>query len=105
VIDEATIRKAVGLLQQAASGSTVIVFGPWARGEANEDSDLDVPVIEPEVASRHEEMVRLHRVLRPLGIPVDVLVYDRKTFDYWADTPGTVLFEAIQKGRIFHTPP
>ena len=105
MIDEPTIRKAVELLQQAAPGSTVIVFGSWARGDAKDDSDLDVLVIEPEVTSRHAEMVRLSRVLRRLGIPVDVLVYDQKTFEYWADTPGTVLFEAIQEGRVFHAQP
>jgi len=105
VIGEATIKKAVELLQQAALGSTVIVFGSCARREVTQDSDLDILVVEPEVTSRHEEMVRLSRVLRPLGIPVDVLVYDRKTFEYWADTPGTVLFEAMQEGWIFRAQP
>lgn len=103
MIDEATLRKAVELLQQAAPGSTIIVFGSCARGQVSEDSDLDVLVIEPEVNSPHERMVRLNRVLRPLGIPTDVLVYDRKTFEYWADTPGTVLYEALQEGKVFHT--
>jgi predicted nucleotidyltransferase len=105
MIDESTIQKAVELLQQAAPGSTVIVFGSCARGEVTDDSDLDVLVIEPEVASRLEETIRLRDVLRPLRIPVDVLVVSRETFEYWADTPNTVFNEAVREGRVFDAVP
>ena len=105
MIDEATINKAVELLRQAAPGSTIIVFGSCARGQITEDSDLDVLVVEPTVTSRHEEMVRLSDVLRPLGIPVDVLVASKKTFEYWADTPNTIFYEAAREGRAFHALP
>jgi predicted nucleotidyltransferase len=101
VIDESTIQKAVELLQRAAPGATVIVFGSCVRGEATEDSDLDVLVVEPKLTARREEMVRLRDVLRPLRIPADVLVVSQKTFDEWADTPGTILYEAAQEGRVF----
>src|SRR5271157_4027203 len=74
MIDEATINKAVELLRQAAPDATIILFGSWARGEAKDDSDLDFLVVEPSFTSRHDEMVRLDDVLRPLDIPVDVLV-------------------------------
>jgi len=50
MIDEATINKAVELLQQAAPDATIILFGSGARGEAKEDSDLDFLVVEPSVA-------------------------------------------------------
>jgi predicted nucleotidyltransferase len=102
MIDEATIDKAVELLRQAAPGSTIIVFGSCARGAITEDSDLDVLVVEPTVTSRHEEMVRLSDVLRPLRIPVDVLVASKETFEYWADTPNTIYYQAAQEGRVFH---
>ena len=102
MIDEATIRKAVELLQQAAPGSTVIVFGSCARGEVTEDSDLDVLVIQPSVTDQWDEMVRLRDALNPLGIPADVLVVSQKNFDYWADTPNTIVYEAVRKGRVFH---
>jgi len=46
-------------------------------------------------------MVRLRDVLRPLQIPVDVLVVSRKTYEEWADTPGTVLYEAAKQGKVF----
>ena len=102
MIDEATINKAVELLRQAAPDATIILFGSWARGEGKEDSDLDFLVVEPNFTSRHDEMVRLNDVLRPLRIPVDVLVVTRKTYEDWADTPGTVLYEAAREGRVFH---
>jgi len=105
VIDESTINKAVELLQRAAPGATVIVFGSSARGEATEDSDLDVLVVEPEVTDQWEEMVRLRRAMRPVRIAADVIVVSQKMFEEWADTPNTVLYEAAHEGRIFNAIP
>ena len=67
----------------------MIVFGSNARGDARAESDLDLLVIEPELKARRLEMVRLADVLRPLRIPVDVVVVSASTFKEWADTPGT----------------
>jgi len=102
MIDEATIRKTVKLLQQAAPGATIILFGSHGRGDGGEQSDLDFLVIEPEVKARRKEMARLRDVLRPLRIPVDIIVVSRKTFEKWSDTPGTVLYEAAREGKVFH---
>ena len=100
-IDEKTINEAVELLRRAAPGATIIVFGSAARGQITEDSDLDVMVVEPEVKNRWDEMVRLRDALAPLPIAFDVLVYSQETFDYWVDTPNTVIHEAAREGRIF----
>ncbi len=105
MIDEAVIEKAVQLLRCETPGATIILFGSHARGQAREESDLDFLVVEPEVRARREEMVRLRDVLRPLKVPVDVLVISRKTFEEWADTPGTVIYEAAREGRVFDAVP
>lgn len=105
MIDEAVIAKAVELLREAAPGSKVILFGSYARGDADEGSDVDFLVVEPEVQDQFAEMLRLREVLRPLRIPVDVLVASRRHFGYWADTPGTVYFEAAVEGKVLETPP
>jgi len=89
------------MLRAAAPGAKIIVFGSHARGQAAAGSDLDILVVEPEVKSRWDETVRLRDVLRPLRIPVDLVVVNETTFQKWADTPGTVYYEAATEGRVF----
>lgn len=62
---------------------------------------MDFLIVEPELLSRHHEMVRLREVLRPMRIPVDVLVVSRQVFDSWKDTPNNVIFDAAKEGRTF----
>lgn len=102
MIDQATIDEAINrLLAAVPPGSQVILFGSYARGDPGEDSDLDFLIVEPQLTNRHHEMVRLRQVLRPLRIPVDVLVVSRKAFEGWKDTPNNVIFEAVREGKIF----
>ena len=101
MIDNVTIEKAAGLLLSAAPGARVILFGSHARGDAGPDSDVDFLVVEPRVEARRHEMVRLRDVLRPLCIPVDVLVASQRTFETWSTTPGTLFHEAASEGRVF----
>ena len=102
MIDSQTMDPAVRLVLNAAPrGSKVILFGSYARGDAGEDSDLDFLVVEPTLRRRREEMVRLRQVLRPLGVPADMLVVSRAAFDAWKDLPNNVIAKAAQEGRSF----
>lgn len=83
MINEVTLAKAVELLQKAAPEAKVMLFGSYARGDANEKSDLDLLIVEPQLGSRREETTRLKRVLQPLGVPADVIVVSQKTYDLW----------------------
>ena len=105
MIDQAIISRAVELLREAAPGATIILFGSHARADADKDSDLDFLVIEPEVANRFAETLRLSDVLRPLHVPIDVVVTSQDDFDYWAETPGTLYYEAVVEGKVFEAVP
>ena len=91
MISDETIEQAVRhILTDPPQGSKVILFGSHIRGDADERSDLDVLVVEPQVSDRFAEMVRLGEVLNPLKIPVDLLVTSAERFDYWRDTPNMI---------------
>ena len=97
-----TIRRLTELLIEAAKPKRIIMFGSQAHGDAGEDSDLDVMVVEDGVSDRAGEMVRLNRLLRPLDIAVDLLVVSAEKFNYWCDTPGNVYFEAATEGEVLY---
>lgn len=104
MLTEHTLKEAARLLGEAAKPARVILFGSYARGDADAGSDADFLVIESEVRDPGAEMVRLNRVLRPLGIAADVLVYSEVEAEkrrnwcssavYWALREGKVLYEA-----------
>ena len=102
VIPEAVIAEAGRRLLEAAPEARVILFGSAARGELTQDSDLDFLVIERDVKDRHAEQVRLRRALRPLRIPVDVIVVSETYAEEWGRAKGSVVHAALTEGRMVH---
>jgi predicted nucleotidyltransferase len=100
VIDEALVAEAGRRLAVAAPDAQVILFGSHAHEEANSHSDVSFLVIEPEVANEAEESVRLHRTLRDLRVPVNVIVVSRDYADRWREVRGGVVHAAFSQGRV-----
>jgi predicted nucleotidyltransferase len=98
--DEKLIAEAGRRLAAAAPDATVILFGSRARGEGRSDSDLDLLVIEPELESRRAEFVRLREALGDLGVPIDLVVLSADYADQRAQIRGTMVNEAVQRGRV-----
>lgn len=96
------IQAAVQKLVAAAQPSRVILFGSYARGEAGEDSDVDLLVVEPRVENRGAEMVRLRRAIGRVGTGVDVLVYSEEEVARRGQVPGTVIYWALREGKTLY---
>lgn len=101
-LSDHTIASAVQALAEGAHPQKILLFGSYARGDATADSDLDLLVIEDEVTDRASEMVRLRRLLRPLRVPADVLVYSADEVNRWGGEPGTALYWALREGKVVY---
>lgn len=99
-VNEKLITEAGRRLVAAAPNAQVILFGSYARGEASPHSDVAFLVVEPEVANEAEESVRLHRTLRDLRMPADIIVVSREYADRWCEVRGGLVHAALSEGRI-----
>lgn len=102
MLDEQTLQEIVERIVAAAQPSRVILFGSYARGDADAGSDLDIMVIKPEVADKYSEMVSLHKAVGNVGLGVDVLVYSEAEYCRRSQVPGTVLYWARKQGRALY---
>lgn len=62
------------MLRGSRGPAKIILFGSHARGNAAQDSDVDLLVVEREVDDRFAESVRLSRIAGELRVPADVVV-------------------------------
>jgi predicted nucleotidyltransferase len=97
-----TLQDIVRLLVDAAHPTKIILFGSHARGEQTPDSDLDLIVVLPRTTDRFTEMVRLRRALKPIRMPIDILVYSEEEVASRGHYIGTALHEALREGRVLY---
>jgi uncharacterized protein len=102
MIPGSTIEEAAeALLAAVPRGSRVILFGSQATGRADARSDVDILVVEPDVQDRVWEMLRLTELLRPLKLPLDLLVLSSQAFDRWKDTPNSIAYRVAREGKVY----
>ncbi|MEI7990054.1 MAG: nucleotidyltransferase domain-containing protein [Chloroflexota bacterium] len=83
----------------------IILFGSYARGDYNTDSDLDLLVILEGIESPRVESNRLRRVLRGLLAPVDILVATPEQIERHRQTIGLIYRPALEEGKIIYERP
>jgi predicted nucleotidyltransferase len=102
MVSQQQIEQAVRMLAKAVRPAKIILFGSYARGDARHDSDVDLLVVESAVPNRRFEMARLRNILRPLRIPVDILVASETELREWSHLPGHILYWALKEGKALH---
>ncbi|MDP2827235.1 MAG: nucleotidyltransferase domain-containing protein [Sulfuricellaceae bacterium] len=95
----ATVQRIIGNVSQP---SKVILFGSYARGDADEGSDLDLMVIEQDLPDKAAEYLKLKQAIGRIGVGVDLLLFSEYEFQRRSQVPGTVLYWAKKEGKILH---
>jgi predicted nucleotidyltransferase len=102
MIDEPAIRAAVERIVAAGRPSKVILFGSYARGDADDGSDLDLLVIQSRVVDAAAEIARLRTAIGDVGVGVDLLVYSEDEVARRGLVAGTAIWWALGEGRVVY---
>jgi predicted nucleotidyltransferase len=98
------IADATKIIVEKANPKRIILFGSRARGEAHQDSDLDLLIILPDGASSSEAKKTIGRALMSPFASFDLIVYteseyEKKRREGWSifdeiDRDGSVIYAA-----------
>jgi len=102
MIPQEKINEVVERIVKNVQPEKVILFGSYAYGKPNEDSDLDILVIKESVLPRHERVKEIKKYLWGIKIPVDLIVYTPEEIDEWRGVKNSFINEVMEKGKVLY---
>lgn len=81
----------------------IIVFGSYAYGAPNENSDLDICVVARDYKNIWEEKRKIRTLLRDIKLPKDILVPKLDEYNFYKKEYGSVYKDIDDNGIVLWT--
>lgn len=81
----------------------IYIFGSYAWGKPNEESDLDLLIVVDDYKrDRYNDLVEGHRSLIGMNIAKDILLYNKQEFEACALDATSICFMIRKKGKMLY---
>ena len=102
MIDESIISNLINRIASNVNPDKIYLFGSYATGMANEDSDIDILVVKETLEPRYKRSIEIQRLLIGLKLPVDILVYTNEEFENEKLNRYSFINSAIQGAQLMY---
>jgi len=102
MITEQEIKRITDQLAIAANAERIILFGSHARGEANENSDVDLLIVAESSLPRFKRSRELYKLFRPYPFGMDLLVYTPQEVENGKKYAGSFLSTILREGKTLY---
>lgn len=89
-------------IRQVGTPERIVLFGSRARGDAHQDSDLDLLIIEDSDLPRYRRAPRYLRALIGVFPAKDVVVWTPAEVEAWRNVPNAFITTALRDGRTLY---
>ena len=93
---------AIQKIVQELNPEKIVLFGSYAYGNPNPDSDVDLLVIMKTKASPKDRSWAVSRLLLPRPFPVDILVKTPREVKQGLETGDFFLKEVLTRGKVLY---
>jgi len=101
-VPDSSIRKMARCIVRRFQPEQIILFGSYARGDANADSDVDFLVIMPVHDSKAHQEVMIGVALHDFAVPKDIVVSTPEEFAWRKEIVGTIEYPAVREGKVLY---
>ena len=101
-LDETLLNQLVSRVLTVSRPDKIILYGSAATGQMTKDSDIDLLIVEPAPANRHDESVAIVDAIGDVKFPVDVRIITSERFEATKNVIGGIAYPAHKYGRILY---
>ncbi len=102
MIGKEEIEEIVRRIVEGVDPEKVILFGSYAYGEPDEDSDIDILVIKDMNMPRYRRVTEIKQYLRGMKIPIDIVVYTREEIEEFQGVKTSFINQIVEEGRVLY---
>ncbi|HAQ19430.1 MAG TPA: nucleotidyltransferase domain-containing protein [Prolixibacteraceae bacterium] len=81
----------------------IILFGSYATGNPDENSDLDLFIIKETNLPRPERTIQVRKMLFGAKIPIDLIVYTPKEIEESKENKFSFVHEVLNTGKTLYS--
>ncbi|MEI8202977.1 MAG: nucleotidyltransferase domain-containing protein [Bacteroidota bacterium] len=102
MIDKDKISEIINKIAFGYNPDKIILFGSYASGNPDENSDLDLFVIKETDLPRPQRTIQLRKMLYGSMIPIDLIVYTPKEIDESKENTSSFVYQVLHSGKTMY---
>jgi len=102
MVDMANIEEVAKRIGGNANAEAVILFGSYARGNADENSDVDFLVIAESKLPRFKRSRELYKLFKPYPFGMDILVYTPAEIEKGRKVSWSFVSTVLREGKTVY---